>query len=263
MITRVEDSLFPECPPSPGRCQHRAWLVRSDNGLYRWFVTIHLRPGGIDDEQSLLGLFDEAVLWLTERGLSGQWGSQLWSERPDRRERVASLAGSPGTTVAQFENEVVGALEVNEVSPSYAPVTKEPGLYVDLLLTSRQFIGKGIGTALLDHARADCLARGLTLLRVDCGRRSPTACEVLRIRRIHCNRVVPSQRLARAASSSASRWLRVVKGAPQRRICTNDLTRRCAPGIGLGRSRDRHRSGKWSMGQPVARPPHKGRPRAQ
>lgn len=63
---------------------------------------------------------------------------------------------------------MVGALEVNEVSPSYAPVTKEPGLYVDLLLTSRQFIGKGIGTALLDHARADCLARGLTLLRVDC-----------------------------------------------------------------------------------------------
>jgi GNAT superfamily N-acetyltransferase len=142
--------------------------VRSENGLYRWFMTIHLRPGGIDDEQALLGLFDEAVLWLTGRGLSGQWGSQLWSERPERRKRVARLARSPGTTVAQFENEVVGALEVNEVSPSYAPVTKEPGLYVDLLLTSRRFIGKGIGTALLDHARADCLARGLTLLRVDC-----------------------------------------------------------------------------------------------
>ena len=131
-------------------------------------MTIHLRPGRIDDEQSLLGLFDEAVLWLTERGLSGQWGSQPWSEQPDRRERVASLAVSSGTTVAKFESEVVGALEVNEVSPSYAPVTNEPGLYVDLLLTSRRFIGKGIGTVLLDHTRADCLARGLSLLRVDC-----------------------------------------------------------------------------------------------
>lgn len=131
-------------------------------------MTIHLRPGRIDDEQSLLRLFDEAVLWLMERGLSGQWGSQLWSERPDKRERVASLARSPGTTVAQFENEVVGALEVSEVSPSYAPVTKDPGLYVDLLLSSRRFIGRGIGTALLDNARADCLARGLNLLRVDC-----------------------------------------------------------------------------------------------
>jgi GNAT superfamily N-acetyltransferase len=146
----------------------RAWVVRSEYRLYRYFVTINLRPGRADDEQSLLGLFDEAVLWLTERGLSGQWGSQLWSDQPDRKERVASLAGSSGTTVAQFENEVVGALEVNEVSPSYAPVTNEPGLYVDLLLTSRRLIGQGIGTALLDHARADCLARGLTLLRVDC-----------------------------------------------------------------------------------------------
>lgn len=131
-------------------------------------MTIHLRPGRIDDERSLLGLFDEAVVWLAERGLSGQWGSQPWSERPDRRERVASLAVSSGTTVAQVEKNVVGALEVNEVSPSYAPVTNEPGLYIDLLLTSRRFIGKGIGTALLDHARAECLARGLSLLRVDC-----------------------------------------------------------------------------------------------
>jgi GNAT superfamily N-acetyltransferase len=142
--------------------------VRSDSGLYRYFVTIHLRPGGIDDEQPLIGLFDEAVLWLTERGLSGQWGSQLWSERPEKRDRIASLAVSLGTTVAQLGNEVVGALEVNEVSPSYAPVTNGPGLYVDLLLTSRRFVGEGIGTALLDHARADCLARGLSLLRVDC-----------------------------------------------------------------------------------------------
>jgi GNAT superfamily N-acetyltransferase len=142
--------------------------VHSDYWLYRVSVPIHLRPGRIDDEQSLLELFDEAVLWLTERDLSGQWGSQSWSQQPDRRKRVAGLAASSGTTVAQFENKVVGVLEVNDVSPSYAPVTDEPGLYVDLLLTSRRFIGKGIGTALLDHARADCLARGLSLLRVDC-----------------------------------------------------------------------------------------------
>ena len=116
-------------------------------------MTIHLRPGRIDDEYSLLGLFDDAVLWLTERGLGGQWGSQPWSEQPETRERVASLAGSSGTTVAEFENGVVGALEVNEVSPSYAPVTNEPGLYVDLLLTSRRFIGKGIGTAVRGHEK--------------------------------------------------------------------------------------------------------------
>lgn len=131
-------------------------------------VELLLRPGRADDEQPLLGLFDEAVLWLTDRGLSGQWGSRPWSERPETKERVASLAGSPGLTVAQVDDACVGALEVSEDSPWYAPVTDEPGLYIVLLLASRRFVGKGIGTALLDHARSDCLSRGLGLLRVDC-----------------------------------------------------------------------------------------------
>jgi GNAT superfamily N-acetyltransferase len=131
-------------------------------------MTILLRPGNTDDEQPLLGLFDEAVLWLTERGLSGQWGSRPWSERPETKQRVASLASSSGLTVAEVGDEVVGALEVSEVSPSYAPVTDEPGLYIVLLLASRRLIGQGIGAALLDHAHTDCLARGQSLLRVDC-----------------------------------------------------------------------------------------------
>ena len=131
-------------------------------------MTIFLRSGNADDEQSLLGLFDEAVLWLTDRGLSGQWGNQPWSERPETKERVANLASSSGFTVAEVGDEVVGALEVSEVSPSYAPKTDEPGMYIVLLLASRRFIGQGIGTALLDYARTDCLARGLSLLRVDC-----------------------------------------------------------------------------------------------
>jgi GNAT superfamily N-acetyltransferase len=131
-------------------------------------MKILLRPGRVDDEQSLLGLFDEAGLWLTERGLSGQWGSQRWSEQPETKERVASSARSSGVTVVEVGDELVGALEVSEDSPSYAPVSNEPGLYVVLLLTSRRFIRHGIGTELLDHARSDCLARGLNLLRVDC-----------------------------------------------------------------------------------------------
>jgi GNAT superfamily N-acetyltransferase len=132
------------------------------------FWPVILRPGRVDDEEPLLDLFDEAVLWLTERGLSGQWGSRPWSERADAKERVARLARSPGLTVAEVDGSLVGALDVTEESPWYAPVTDEPGLYVMILLTSRRFIGQGIGTALLDHARADCLARDLTLLRVDC-----------------------------------------------------------------------------------------------
>jgi GNAT superfamily N-acetyltransferase len=131
-------------------------------------MTIRLRPGKAHDEQTLLRLFDEAVLWLNARGLAGQWGTEPWSERPETKERVARLAASSGLTVAEVNDEVVGALEVSEIAPSYAPMTNEPGLYIVMLLASRRFIGLSIGTALLDHARRDCLDRGLSLLRVDC-----------------------------------------------------------------------------------------------
>jgi GNAT superfamily N-acetyltransferase len=144
------------------------WFPACDERPYRVRMEIEMRPARIEDEQALLGLFDEAILWLTERGLGGQWGSQPWSERPEKRQRIASLARSPGTTVAQIGHDVVGALEVNDQSPWYAPVTDEPSLYVDLLLTSRRFTGQGIGATLLECARADCLTRGLILLWVDC-----------------------------------------------------------------------------------------------
>ena len=127
-----------------------------------------LRPGTVDDESSLLELFDEAVRWLAGKGLGGQWGTQPWSERPDRRDRISRLARSSELTIAEVGDQVVGALEVSESSPSYAPEARENNLYISLLLTSRQLIGQGIGRALLNHARADCRTRGLELLRVDC-----------------------------------------------------------------------------------------------
>ena len=161
-------------PPNTGKVTHsgtcgaNVTTVFTSRPLWSFSMDVLLRPGMVDDEQSLLGLFDEAVLWLAERGLSGQWGNKPWSELPDRRERVARLARSPNLTIAEVGGELVGALDVSEDSPAYAPVTDQPGLYIMLLLTSRRFVGEGIGTALLDHARADCLARGLNLLRLDC-----------------------------------------------------------------------------------------------
>jgi hypothetical protein len=35
-------------------------------------ISVHLRPGAVDDEASLLHLFDEAVRWLTQLGLRGR-----------------------------------------------------------------------------------------------------------------------------------------------------------------------------------------------
>ena len=51
------------------------------------------------------------------------------------------MARSPGLTVAESGGEIVGALDVSENSPSYAPVTDQRNLYVHLLLSSRSFSG--------------------------------------------------------------------------------------------------------------------------
>jgi GNAT superfamily N-acetyltransferase len=131
-------------------------------------VELLIRPGGPTDQKSLLSLFDEAVSWLTTRGLEGQWGGQLWSERPERRKLVLEMTASPGFAVAEIASAAVGALIISDGAPPYVPAAGEPEVYVDLLLVSRRHAGREIGAALLDHARTECRNRGRTLLRLDC-----------------------------------------------------------------------------------------------
>lgn len=78
------------------------------------------------------------------------------------------MTTSPGITVAEIRGEVVGALIVSDDPPPYVPVASEPELYIDLLLVSRRYTGRKIGSTMLDWARTEALKRHRTLLRVDC-----------------------------------------------------------------------------------------------
>jgi GNAT superfamily N-acetyltransferase len=53
-------------------------------------------------------------------------------------------------------------------SPDYVDAASEPELYVILLLTSRRYAGRKIGDQLLVKARANAVAKGVSLMRVDC-----------------------------------------------------------------------------------------------
>ena len=130
---------------------------------------LRLRPGGPDDADAVLELFDEAIAWLVARGQTGQWGTEPASQRPRLRERVAGWAGGGGLWIAEDEGRAIGALVVGERPPHVAPV-EEPELYVELLLTSRARAGEGIGALLVEHARA---LAGERLLRVDCWAGAP------------------------------------------------------------------------------------------
>lgn len=115
----------------------------------------------------MLGLLDSAVRWLVEQGRVGQWGTELASTQPRRIDAVTGWANDGSLYLACVDGVPAGALAVG-TAPAYAPPATEPELYVNLLVTGRSFAGRGVGAALLHHARELAAARGLGLLRVDC-----------------------------------------------------------------------------------------------
>jgi GNAT superfamily N-acetyltransferase len=57
---------------------------------------------------------------------------------------------------------------ITESPQPYVPPAGERELYVNLLLVSRRHGGRGIGAALIEHAKQEAGARGIGLIRVDC-----------------------------------------------------------------------------------------------
>lgn len=126
-----------------------------------------VRAGGADDAHILLGLFDDSIRWLVSRGLTGQWGSELFSENPKRVESVRAWASGSGYYIAENDGRPAAALVVGEAQP-YVPPATEPELYVVVLVGSHAPHARGAGAHLLGYA--EDLARQLrrSRLRVDC-----------------------------------------------------------------------------------------------
>lgn len=128
-----------------------------------------IRRGTLDDLPAVLALLDEAVAWLVERGQTGQWGTEPWSERADASGRIRAMVAEGELWLAEKEGQPVGALIVGE-RPRHVPAVDRPELYINLLVSARRHAGEGIGARLIATAidRA-----GVNLLRVDCWAGSP------------------------------------------------------------------------------------------
>jgi GNAT superfamily N-acetyltransferase len=135
-------------------------------------VELEIRPGGIEDEAAALALFDEAIEWLVTRGLSGQWGEQPFSQRPDMGERVRETLSENEVRVAEHQGRPVGVLAVG-ACPPYVPGNPVAELYVMLLVSSRRLSGERIGARLLELACQMGRERGSQMVRVDCWADSP------------------------------------------------------------------------------------------
>jgi GNAT superfamily N-acetyltransferase len=130
-------------------------------------TSVTIRPGTTADVPAVLAMLDGAIRWLSERGRTGQWGSEPQSAEPRRIESLTTFAEDGGLWLAEIDGEPVGALAVG-AAPSYAQPITEPELYVNWLLTDRTREGQGIGGRLLAHARELAASAGVALLRVDC-----------------------------------------------------------------------------------------------
>lgn len=128
---------------------------------------MRLRRGGPEDIPELLRMFDEAIVWLTERGSAEQWGSHPWPGNPARVEMVRKLAAE-GLWFAEIDGTTAGTLIISETALDYSPPVEERELYVRPLLTNRKHIGRNVGGQLLDHARAQARSLGISLVRIDC-----------------------------------------------------------------------------------------------
>ncbi|MET9069305.1 GNAT family N-acetyltransferase [Streptosporangium sandarakinum] len=126
-----------------------------------------IRVGGLADVPAVLAMFDGAVAWLTERGRTGQWGSEPFSTNPVRVEKATAWAASGGMRIAEIDGRPAGCLVVGSAMEYVSPAA-EPELYVQVLINDRRFHGRGVGAALLERAMTEAAELGVSLVRVDC-----------------------------------------------------------------------------------------------
>ena len=60
-------------------------------------------------------------------------------------------------------------MAVIDHDPAFWPnVPKGESLFIHKLAVVRRFAGQGIADAMIDHAKAMCMGRGIAVLRLDC-----------------------------------------------------------------------------------------------
>jgi GNAT superfamily N-acetyltransferase len=129
---------------------------------------MRIRQGGPDDAEAIIAMLDGAVAWLVENGRTGQWGTEPFSAVPASAEKVTEQTRTNSIWIAEIDGAPAGAMGTSPEPKPYVDAAGEPELYITLLVTDRAFAGRGVGAALLAHARDEARRQGVGLVRVDC-----------------------------------------------------------------------------------------------
>lgn len=142
------------------------------------------KASGAADTKFIIACFDNSLPFLASIGSGAQWGAELFSEKPMFCKSIEnSVESSPDLATgmawiadAETGEKTVpaGAIVLSTDPPSYAPpqsiATPVPEIYIRILITDRTLgdASKGVGSKLLDFARATAQQEGISMLRVDC-----------------------------------------------------------------------------------------------
>jgi GNAT superfamily N-acetyltransferase len=129
---------------------------------------MRIRPGDESDLATIITIIDEAIAWMVSQGNTVQWGEAPWRGQPRRVDNIRNLLSTGELWMAEMDGEPAGAMIVSDQPMAYIKPVDEPELYVKLLVTSRRYAGNKIGEQLLAKAKAEAIAKGVCLMRVDC-----------------------------------------------------------------------------------------------
>ncbi|QUQ68204.1 GNAT family N-acetyltransferase [Kutzneria sp. CA-103260] len=127
---------------------------------------MRLRRAVREDAPAVLGLFDEAVRWLTNKGRTEQWGTGPFSTNPKQVARVESWLADEAW-LAETGDRAAGFVAFG-TPHAYVPPSDVPELYVSGLVGGRFPRARGAGRMLLEHARARAVEEGVERVRLDC-----------------------------------------------------------------------------------------------
>lgn len=125
-----------------------------------------------DDLLPILHLFDEAVVWLNQRGMEKQWGAEPLSTSPQIHEQFMGWINREVMFAARLNDRIVGSLALNPMAPSYIASRWESfpssAFYLEAFVTSRALTGQNIGRTLLQWAEQYTQESGRTTIWLDC-----------------------------------------------------------------------------------------------
>ena len=133
---------------------------------------VSMTPAQPGDLLPVLKLFDEAVVWLNQRGITQQWGTEPISLSPQSQAQFMGWIAQGHLFAAHLDGRIVGSLALSPTAPGYIAKRWEQfpasAFYLEAFVTARVLAGQGLGRIMLQWAERYTREVGKAAIWLDC-----------------------------------------------------------------------------------------------